>query len=70
VPEIDKWTRKPVNEADPWTYAAVTIGDVRKLDADLALSIVERAEKAGQTKKDAMSAIFMAGAKALGLVVA
>lgn len=68
VPEIDAWTRAPMNEAEPWTHAAVTIGDVRRTDADLALSIIERAEKQGMSKKEAMAEVFMAGAKAMGLV--
>lgn len=69
VPEIGKWTRQPVNDAEPWIYAAVTISDVRKTDPDLALNIIERAEKAGAGKKAAMMEILMAGAKALGLTV-
>jgi len=68
VKEIDRWTREPSNKTEPWYYASVTIGDLRKIDPDLAINVAERAERLGISKKAAMLELAMAGAAALAMI--
>lgn len=69
VAEVDASTAEPSSDAQHWREGAVTIGDLRKVDVDLALN-VSASVRAGVTLKDALMALVLDGAVARGLIQA